>query len=203
MDLKLLRGGLRVATGSPGFDDGGNDLDNYGRARVFDYNGAAWIQVGQDIVGPTAGDGVGGVVGLSDRPRGNRGFLRPAGIRGDAEAFPKPPRGIAATTPRVFLSSPGVASTHHQLGVRAGNAGTRIVVGLEENDFPTSCDSGRVRVYDLDRNGVWVQHGASFDDDHRHGVGGRSVAISGDGGTVASGNSNPAAIGTVQAYDLC
>lgn len=51
--IRLNSSGSRIIIGGGFNDDGGT---NAGHAQVFDWNGSAWVQVGTDIDGETAGD---------------------------------------------------------------------------------------------------------------------------------------------------
>ena len=56
--------GTRIAVGSP---TNSNVASFAGHVRVFDWNGAAWVQVGQNIdVNPVSGSSFGMAVSLSD-----------------------------------------------------------------------------------------------------------------------------------------
>ena len=60
--VALSADGGRLAVGERGHDGNGNDS---GDTRVFEYDGAAWTQLGSDIDGEAAGDESGGSVALS------------------------------------------------------------------------------------------------------------------------------------------
>jgi hypothetical protein len=60
--VSLSADGSRVAIGAP-FNDGGGE--NSGHARIYDWSGFAWQQVGTDIDGEAGGDGNGSSISLS------------------------------------------------------------------------------------------------------------------------------------------
>ena len=64
--VSLSSDGTRVAIGAPVNDSNGN---NSGHVRVYDYNGSAWAQVGDDIDGEAADDLSGYSVSLSSDGR--------------------------------------------------------------------------------------------------------------------------------------
>lgn len=70
LSVSLSGDGSRLAFGSEQYDTkdvSGNVIDsNIGRVQVYDWNGSAWIQVVDDIVGQMAGDRSGFSVSLSD-----------------------------------------------------------------------------------------------------------------------------------------
>ena len=51
--------------GAPNYKVIGQNNNDIGHVRIFDYNGSAWVQVGADIVGEAAGDRSGHSVALS------------------------------------------------------------------------------------------------------------------------------------------
>ena len=60
--VSLSSDGSRVAIGAEGNDGGGTDS---GHVRIYDYNGSAWVQVGEDIDGEAASDSSGRSVSMS------------------------------------------------------------------------------------------------------------------------------------------
>ena len=79
--VALSADGTRLAVGA--IFNGGNGI-NSGHARVFDYNGAAWTQIGEDIDGEDASDQSGASVALSaDGTRLAVGAYVNGGVNGD------------------------------------------------------------------------------------------------------------------------
>ena len=60
--VSISSDGNTVARGAAGNSDNGNDA---GQIRVFDWNGTAWVQRGNDIDGEAAGDWFGETMSLS------------------------------------------------------------------------------------------------------------------------------------------
>ena len=80
--VALSADGTRLAVGAI-FNDGVNGA-NSGHVRVFDYNGAAWTQIGEDIDGEDASDQSGASVALSaDGTRLAVGAYVNGGVNGD------------------------------------------------------------------------------------------------------------------------
>ena len=82
--VALSADGTRLAVGAI-FNDGvGGNFINSGHVRVFDYNGAAWTQIGEDIDGEDASDQSGASVALSaDGTRLAVGAYVNGGVNGD------------------------------------------------------------------------------------------------------------------------
>ena len=146
--LSLSSDGLRLAVGARRDDETGTDA---GHARVFDWNGTAWVQVGTDIDGEAAGDEFGNSVALS--PDGSR--LAVGGIFNDAG-------GSNAGHARVFEY---IGGSWTQIGadldgndpsglfgtaVALSSNGSRLVVGGPRVDGPGGSECGLVRVFDYD-----------------------------------------------------
>ncbi|MDC3330488.1 BspA family leucine-rich repeat surface protein, partial [Flavobacteriaceae bacterium] len=62
--VSLSSSGSRVAIGATR-NDGTTGYDNRGHVRIYDYNGSAWVQIGEDIDGEAIYDGSGNKVSLS------------------------------------------------------------------------------------------------------------------------------------------
>ena len=146
--VSLSSDGLRLAVGARRDDETGTDA---GHARVFDWNGTAWVQVGTDIDGEAAGDEFGNSVALS--PDGSR--LAVGGIFNDAG-------GSNAGHARVFEY---IGGSWTQIGadldgndpsglfgtaVALSSNGSRLVVGGPRVDGSGGSECGLVRVFDYD-----------------------------------------------------
>ena len=80
--VALSADGTRLAVGA--IFNGGVNGANSGHVRVFDYNGAAWTQIGEDIDGEDASDQSGASVALSaDGTRLAVGAYVNSGVNGD------------------------------------------------------------------------------------------------------------------------
>jgi hypothetical protein len=198
--VSLSGDGSRVAIGAKS-NTGGIFFGEVGHVRVYEWNGTAWVQVGQDIDGEAYQDRSGGSVSLSfngsrvaigaqendtDGNGGRAGHVRVYDWNGtswvqvgddiDGEAYQD------ESGQSVSLSADG----------------SRVAIGAPFNDGAGS-DSGHVRVYEW--NGTaWVQLGADIDGEAAGYFSGRSVSLSGDGSRVAIGalGSN---VGRVDIYD--
>ena len=175
--------GTRIVVG--GFLNDGNG-PNSGHARVFDWNGTAWTQLGADINGEAAYDQFGGSVSMND-----------AGTRIVVGARYNDGNGPNSGHARVFDWN-GTAWTqlgadvngeaaYDQFGgsVSMNDAGTRIVVGARYNDGGGS-NSGHARVYDLVGT-TWTQVDDDIDGGEANDYLGYSVGISASGHRIAVG----------------
>ena len=80
--VSLSADGSRLAAGGRYNDGNGTEA---GHVRVFEWNGSAWVQVGEDLDGEAAGDGFGRSVSLSaDGSRLAAGGWKNAGNGTDA-----------------------------------------------------------------------------------------------------------------------
>jgi len=82
--------------------------------------------------------------------------------------------------------------------ISLSNDGTRVAIGAYQNDGGGS-SSGHVRVYEYS-GGSWSQLGGDLDGDAFMGFAGTSVALSGQGATVAIGAVNSGSGGDVRVY---
>ncbi len=177
--VSLSSDGNRLAIGAGGNDGNGSDS---GHARVYQWSGMAWAQLGADIDGEAAGDGSGSVSLSSD---GNRLAIGAPGNDGN---------GTDSGHVRVYEWS-GMAWT--QLGtdidgeaagdgfgqsVRLSSDGNRLAIGTPWNDD----NYGHVRVYEWS-DSTWTQLGADIDGDAASEYTGFSVSLSSDGNRLAVG----------------
>jgi hypothetical protein len=150
--VSLSADGTRVAIGAYGNDGNGSDA---GHARVYEWSGGAWTQMGLDIDGEAAGDQSGWSVSLSTD--GTRVAIGAPGNDGNGEN---------AGHTRVYEWS---GSVWVQLGIdidgevggdQSGRSislsadGTRVAIGAPYNDGVNGVDSGHVRVYELPKSTV-------------------------------------------------
>ncbi|WP_299764581.1 T9SS type A sorting domain-containing protein [uncultured Dokdonia sp.] len=139
--------GTRVAIGAPGNNGNGT---NSGHARVYDFNGENWIQVGSDIDGENAGD-FSGVVDLIDD--GNRLAIgAPSNDDADNNAgHVRVYDFINGNWILVGTDIDGEASTDASgAAISFSNDGNILFVGAPGNDAGNNegFDSGHVRAYD-------------------------------------------------------
>jgi hypothetical protein len=172
--------GDRVAFGA------GGAAGDTGQARVYEWSGSAWIQLGADIDGEALGDGFGASLALS----GDGARLAVGGPSNDDA-------GPWAGHVRVFEWSGG---DWVQLGadidgdtrenwfgksVSLSSAGKRLAIGAVSKvgggDY-----TGLVRVYQWSET-AWVQIGTDLDGEAEGDAFGESVALSSNGNRLAAG----------------
>ena len=181
--VSLSGDGSRVAVGATAANRGEGDslVRNVGHVRVFDLNAAgtadaAWVQVGQDLLGRVGNAAFGGSVSLSRD--GSRvavgadshggGQVQVFDLNAAGAAWEKVGQDLNATTPGQFFG----------VSVALSDDGSRVVVGAWGTDG--------VQVFDLNTAATtWTQEGAGF-------AGAsfafrRNVSLSGDGSHVAVG----------------
>ena len=181
--LSLSSNGTRVAIGAPGNDGIGTDA---GHVRVYEWNGASWMQLGTDIDGESAGDLSGWSVSLSstgsrvaigadqnDGGGANSGHVRVYDWNG------------ASWTPVGTDIDGEAAGDQSGFSVSLSDDGLRLAIGAIGNDGNGN-NSGHVRIYDW--NGVsCVQLGTDLAGESADDNSGQSVSFSSDGTRVAIG----------------
>ncbi len=180
--VSLSADGNTIAIGAIYNDDNGG---NSGHVRVFENLSGTWTQVGTDIDGEATGDLSGSYVAMSadasivavgahanDSNGNNSGHVRIYQNNG----------GIWTSIGEIT----GVASDDLAGAVSLSSDGRTIALGARENDDGPGDNSGHVRMFNYDGSS-WNQVGdailGSAESDHS----GYSVALSGDGKTVAIG----------------
>ena len=201
--VSMSSDGNHLAIGARGND--GNGLDS-GHVRVFEWSGAAWVQLGDDINGEAFGDDFGWSVSLA--PDGGRLAVGgPFNINNS---------GINAGHVRVFQWS---GSAWLQLGsdidgeaaydesggsVSLASDGNRLVIGASRND-DRGMNSGHARVYQWSGT-TWEQLGSDINGEMAEDSSGNSVSISSDSNRLAIGarwnDGNGPDSGHVRVYDL-
>ena len=156
--VSLSSTGNRLAIGAPLNDGNG---DSSGHARVYQWSGTAWTQLGDDIDGEAPGDLTAWVSLSSD---GNRLAIGASGNDGN---------GPGSGHVRVYEWSGtewiqlGADIDGEAAGDRSGwkmslsSNGDRLVIGARENDG-NGDDTGHVRVYQWSGT-EWTQLGADID----------------------------------------
>ena len=197
-DVALSADGSRVVMGA--FASGTSTKAGY--ARIFDWTGSQWAQVGSDLDGEAAGDEFGYSVSLS--ADGNRVAIGASSNTGN---------GCYAGHVRIF---DWTGSQWMQVGsdldgeaendgsgrsVALTADGNRVAIGAPWNgaDF---LSQGHVRIYDW-TGSQWMQVGYDLDGEASENYSGWSVALSEDGNRVAIGApGNDFSSGHVRIYDL-
>jgi hypothetical protein len=177
--------GYRLVIGAPKNDDGATEG---GHLRIYDWSGTAWSQVGVDIPGLSANDGLGGAVSVSgDGLRVVAGASTHNSSRGLVKAYDL--TGLNPTWmpvgQRVYGEYTEDASGD---AVAISTNGMRIAIGAPYNDIVgiVGTNEGHVRVYEL-KNGFWEQMGADINGEGTNDNFGTSVSMNGNGTRVAIG----------------
>ena len=175
--------GNTVIIGAPLNDGTGTDS---GHARIFQFDGTDWTQLGNDIDGETAGDVAGGAVAIS--ADGNTVIIGARNNDGN---------GSSSGHARVFQldgtdwTQLGTDIDGETAGDVAGDAvavaadGNTVIIGAPLNDG-TGTDAGHARIFQFDGTD-WTQLGSDIDGEARFDESGDAVAIAADGNTVIIG----------------
>ncbi len=183
LSVSLSSDGSRVAIGAY-LNDGNGDAS--GHVRVYDYNGVAWTQLGDDIDGEAAGDESGRSVSLSsDGSRVAIGAVLNDG-NGDASGHVRVYELISGTWTKLGSDIDGEATLDFSgTSVSLSSDGSRVAIGANGNDANGNY-SGHVRVYNY--SGVaWTKLGSDIDGEATFDNSGNSVSLSSDGSRVAIG----------------
>ena len=190
--VALSSDGLTVAIGAPYNDGNGSDS---GQVRIYDWDGSAWSQRGQDIDGEAAGDLSGSSVSLS-----SDGSVVAVGAPFNAGNGSKSGQVRiydwegAAWSQRGADIDGEAADDWSGYSVALSSDGSTVAIGAPYNDG-NGLSSGQVRVYAW--NGTaWVQQGNAIAGEAAGDQSGWSVALSSDGLTVAIGAQNNDGNGT-------
>lgn len=181
--ISLSSDGNTVAIGAIGNSDNGSYS---GHVRIYQWNGASWIQLGNDIDGEAANDWSGRAVSLS-----SDGQIVAIG------AWQNAGNGNNSGHVRIYSWN---GSSWGQLGfdidgeaegdlsghsVSLSSNGQTVAIGASDNSDNGNY-SGHIRIYNW--NGVsWVQLGSDIDGEAANDRFGTSVSLSSDGLTVAIG----------------
>jgi hypothetical protein len=190
VSVAISEDGSRVAVGAPKNDSNGGDS---GHVRIFDYNASsgAWIQVGSDIGGESAGDWFGFSVAMSeDGSRIAVGAWKNNGGNGNNSGHVRVFDYDTSSGDWIQVGSDidGEASDDRSgYSVAMSEDGSRVAVGAFDND-ENGNNSGHVRVFDYNTSsGAWIQVGSDINGEASDDYFGRSVAMSDDGTRVAIG----------------
>lgn len=181
-----------------------------GKVRVFEWNGASWIQKGSDIVGTNQGDVFGDSISISSDGNtiaiGAPGFssptyLSPTGPTGYTRIFEwNGSNWVQKGTDIIGESNNDVSGTAVSL---SGN-GTIVAIGAGSNNNPNGVAAGHCRIYEW--NGTsWSQKGADIDGEASTDFFGNAVSINANGTIVAVGaagnDGNPSGSGQVRVFE--
>jgi len=193
--VSLSADGYRVAIGAIGNDGGGV---NSGHTRIYQWNGASWVQLGGDIDGEAVSDQSGWSVSLSaDGTRVAIGAIVNAGggsFRGHTRIY----QWNGASWVQLGADINGEADTDFSgYSVSLSADGARVAIGAIFNNGGTA--RGHTRIYQL--NGAsWVQLGVDIDGEAVNDNSGHSVSLNSDGSRVAIGAINNAGGGIARGH---
>ena len=184
ISVSLSYDGRTLAIGAPGNES------EVGHTRVYRWNGSTWQQLGPDIDGEATGDNSGHSVSIAVHP-----------FSGTTVAIGAPLAIVQTGRVKVYnydeVSNDWVqigadidgeaADDYSGWSVSLCSDGCIVAIGAPRNDGNGS-DAGHVRVYKLNKNTKdWQQIGADIDGEAVNDYSGGTVALSGDGYTVAIG----------------
>jgi len=179
--IALNSDGSRLAIGAP-------DGSGYsGYARVYEFNGTAWVQMGSNIAAQVSGDKTGFSVALNDT--GTRLII---GARYGSSEFRGASRVLkwnSGTQTWENLSSINGSAANDESGyaVAINALGDYIAVGARYHDLPGS-NAGQVRVYFINESGSLVKLGGDILGASSGDLAGASIAINAAGDTIAIGS---------------
>ncbi len=181
--VALSQDGQRLAIGAPQNDSSGNEA---GQVRILEWDGASWVQLGQDLLGETTGDRFGHSLALSSD--GNRvavGAINNGGT-GPGAGHVRIFSWNGTSWVQLGLDIDGEASGDQSgWSVDLSADGNRVAIGARSNNG-NGGNSGHVRIFSW--NGTaWVQLGTDIDGEAGGDVSGHSVSLSADGNRVAIG----------------
>ena len=176
--------GSRIITGSVGNSDNGTGS---GQARIYEYNGTDWAQIGNDIEGETEH-----LAGGSGVEINSTGDIVAVGFTENNDPANPPGKGIV----RVFEL---IGSVWQQIGndllgdVEGGGSGSEVSLNTLGNRialgarFHSGAEpfSGQVKVFEL-QSGSWVQVGSDLEGEMAEALG-TSVDLNADGTILAAG----------------
>lgn len=200
--VSLSNDGNRLAIGAP--SNGGNG-SYAGHARVYEWNGTEWAQMGQDIDGEAAGDASGGSVSLSED--GNRVAIgaRSNNGNGDRSGHVRVYEWNGGEWTQIGEDIDG-KGPEAQSGRSVSLSSNGDIVGIGGcTNWVVGFNPGHVRVYKW--NGTeWIQYGEEIEGEGSIDWSGHSVSISSDGQIVAIGahlnDGNGDDAGHVRVFDL-
>lgn len=178
--VSLNSDGSIVAAGAVGNDENG---EYAGQVRVFQNIGGDWIQMGQKIMGESAGDACGFSVSINSD--------------GSILAVSSVNNGEFAGQVRVFQYNSGnwmqigddingeEAGDNSGWSVSLNSSGNIVAIGAPLNDG-NEFNSGHVRIYQ-NISGSWAQIGNDIDGEGYHDLFGCSVSLNSEGSVVAIG----------------
>ncbi len=199
--VSISADGNRVAIGAI-YNDGNGS--NSGHVRIYQWDGASWNQLGQDIDGEAADDHSGDSVSLS--ADGNRvaigSYLNDG--NGNESGHVRIYEYQGGNWTQMGADIDGEAAVDRSgKSVNLSADGNRVAIGAVYNEG-NALYSGHVRIYDY-QDGSWVQLGSDIDGEAAEDRSGHSVSLNADGNRLAVGapynNGNALYSGHVRIYD--
>ncbi|NNE25697.1 MAG: T9SS type A sorting domain-containing protein [Saprospiraceae bacterium] len=193
--------GDRIVIGAPDNDGNGN---NSGHARVYEWDGTAWQQLGLDLDGEVAFDSFGHAVAMNaDGDRIIVGAPRNDG-NGNNSGHARAYKWDGSTWAQMGLDIDGEAADDQSgYSVAMNASGCRIIIGAPDNDG-NGTFSGHARIYEWDGT-VWQQLGLDIDGEAADDAAGSSVRINGIGNRIIVGapqnDGNGIASGHARVYE--
>lgn len=197
--VSLSSDGNRVASGARFYDGNSN---NVGYVRIYDWDGAAWTQVGTDILGEAADDRSSRSISLSSD--GNRVAIGADynDGNGDDAGHVRIYDWDGTTWTQLGADIDGEADgDRFGFSVSLSSNGNRMAIGSSHHEE----SQGQVKIYDWD-GANWNQFANVIEGEALGDRSGRSVVLSADGSRVAigaprnDGNGNDA--GHVRVFEL-
>ena len=198
--LSMSSDGDTIVMGASYNDGNGTDA---GHARVYDWNGSAWVQRGLDIDGQSPADYSGQSVSISDD--GNTMILSSPGnnSNGNDSGYVRVYSWSGSAWTAMGYPILGDAAEDQVNSVSISADGKTIALGATGHDANGS-DSGQVRIYTWSGT-AWIQRGADIYGEAAADMSGYSLALSDAGDTVAIGapgnDGNGSNSGHVRVYD--
>jgi flagellin-like hook-associated protein FlgL len=179
--VALSADGNTLAIGA--FETENDDGTETASARVFDWNGTAWIKRGADIDAETAGE-----ESTTVRLSADGNTLAVGGLRNDASAQNSGNvrvfdwNGNAWVKRGLDIDGDGV---EERAGLTAlSDDGNTLAIGSYLFDLNSAANPGRVRVFDWDGS-TWVQRGNDLIGERPGDVFGITMSLSGDGNSLS------------------
>lgn len=196
IDVEMNAAGDRVVAGGESNDGNGS---NSGHARVFEYSGGVWTQIGSDIDGESSNDGSGYAVSIN-----SIGNIIAVGAPSNDGA------ALNAGHVRVYQENSGVWTqlgsdidgdiSGHNAGysVNLNSSGLILAVGIPDNGVNSI--PGLVRVYEYS-GGVWNQLGSDIQGENIGDRFGTAVSLNDAGNIIVVGARDNSDIDGVDAND--